>query len=165
MLFTRPRLQYTSSIMTERDIARNRKAFHDYTVLDKIEAGIVLLGSEVKSLREGQCNLKDSYASVEDGQVRLCNMHISHYKPAGIWNHDPERTRPLLLHHHEIDKLFVKVQQKGLTLIPLRLYWKEGKVKVELGLCQGKKLYDKRQALKEKDIDRETRASMSLRRG
>lgn len=146
---------------TERDIARNRKAFHDYTVLEKVEAGISLVGSEVKSLREGQCNLKDSFAAVEEGQVRLCHMHISHYKPAGLYNHDPERSRPLLLHRHEIDKLSWKVQQKGLTLIPLRVYWKEGKVKVELGLCQGKKLHDKRQALKEKELERETRAAMS----
>ncbi|GMV64258.1 MAG: SsrA-binding protein SmpB [Candidatus Omnitrophica bacterium] len=150
--------------MSERDIARNRKAFHDYIVLDRVEAGISLLGSEVKSLREGQCNLKDSYALIENGEVLLSNMHIAHYGPAGLFNHDPERKRKLLLHRREIDKLFGKVQQKGLTLIPLRLYWKEGRAKVELGVCQGKKLYDKRQALKEKELEREAKSAMSRKR-
>jgi SsrA-binding protein len=150
--------------MTERDIAQNRKAFHEYLVLERIEAGIALQGSEVKSLREGQCNLKDSYAGVDNGQAFLYNCHISPYKSAGFFNHVPERPRALLLHRREIDRLFGRIQQKGLTLIPLRMYWKEGKAKVELGVCQGKKLYDKRQALKEKDLKREEQAALSRKR-
>jgi SsrA-binding protein len=150
--------------MTDRDIARNRKAFHEYLVLETVEAGIALVGSEVKSLREGQCNLKDAYAGIEEGEAYLCNCHIGHYGPAGMFNHIPERRRKLLLHRREIDRLFGRVQQKGLTLIPLRLYWKEGRAKVELGLCQGKKLHDKRQALKEKDLKREAQAAISQRR-
>lgn len=148
----------------DRDIARNRKAFHEYHVLEKVEAGIALQGSEVKSLREGKCNLKDSYAGFENGQALLFNCHISHYGPAGLWNHVPERARVLLLHRREIDRLFGRVQQKGLTLIPLRMYWKGGRAKVELGLCQGKKLHDKREALKEKELRREAQAAMSRRR-
>lgn len=148
----------------DRDIARNRKAFHEYLVFEKVEAGIALHGSEVKSLREGKCNLKDSYAGFENGQAFLLNCHISHYSPAGLWNHVPERPRVLLLHRREIDRLFGRVQQKGLTLIPLRMYWKGGKAKVELGLCQGKKLHDKREALKEKELKREAQAAMARRR-
>lgn len=148
----------------DRDIARNRKAFHEYLVLEKIEAGISLVGSEVKALRDGRCNLKDSYASLEDGQAYLLHCHISHYPAAGVWNHVPERPRQLLLHRREIDRLFGKVHQKGLTLVPLRMYWKGGKAKVELGLCKGKQLHDKRQSLKEHELNREAQAELSRKR-
>jgi len=145
----------------DRDIARNRKAYHDYQVLEKFEAGIVLKGTEVKSLREGRCTLKDSYATVLDGELFLLNCHISHYTPAARMNHDPERSRKLLMHRREIDRLFGRVQQKGLTLIPLRVYWREGRAKVELGLCKGKDVHDKRHALKEKEMKREADAAMA----
>lgn len=150
--------------MTDRDITRNRKAFHDYEVLEKVEAGIVLVGSEVKSLREGRCNLKDSYAVVMSGELVLLNCHISSYKPASYLNHVPERNRKLLLHRAEIDRLIGKIEQKGLTLVPLRMYWKDGRAKVELGLCRGKKLHDKRKAMKEKELKREADAAMSRKR-
>ena len=148
----------------DRDIARNRKAFHEYHILDRLEAGVVLTGSEVKSLREGRCNLKDSYAAVEDGEIHLVNCHIAGYQPAGIFDHAPERRRKLLLHRREIDRLFGKIQQKGQTLIPLRVYWKDGRVKIELGLCKGKTLYDKRHALKEKDLKREAQSVLGRNR-
>jgi SsrA-binding protein len=150
--------------MPDRDITRNRKAFHDYEVLEKIEAGIVLVGSEVKSLREGRCNLKDSYAAVMNGELVLQNCHISAYTPAAYLNHDPERHRKLLLHRSEIDRLTGKVEQKGLTLIPLRMYWKDGRAKVELGVCRGKKLHDKRRAMKEKELKREAEVVMRRQR-
>jgi len=146
--------------MTDRDIARNRKAFHDYHILDKYEAGIQLHGTEVKSLRVGKCNLKDSYAVVMDGEMYLLNCHISAYEPAARMNHEPERRRKLLMHRKEIDLLFGKTQQKGLTLIPLRLYWKDGRAKVEIGLCKGKQLHDKRAALKERELKRDAEAAM-----
>lgn len=145
---------------TDRDIARNRKAFHDYLILDKYEAGLQLQGSEVKSLREGRCNLKDSYAVVMEGEMYLLNCHISVYEPAARMNHEPERRRKLLMHRKEIDLLFGKVQQKGLTLIPLRLYWKDGRAKVEIGLCKGKQLHDKRATLKERELKREAESAM-----
>jgi SsrA-binding protein len=150
--------------MTQRDIAQNRKAFHDYLILDRIEVGIVLEGSEVKALRQGLCNLKDSHALIENGEVHLVNCHIGAFGPAGPFNHYPERKRKLLLHRREIDNLFGKVVQKGLTLIPLRVYWLNNHIKIELGLCQGKKLYDKRHALKEQELRREAQVVMSRNR-
>ena len=147
--------------MTDRDITRNRKAFHDYQVLERFEAGIALKGSEVKSLREGRCNLKDSYATVMEGELVLLNCHISQYDPAARMNHDPERSRKLLMHRREIDRLFGRVEQKGFTLIPLRMYWKDGRAKVELGLCKGKDVRDKRQAMKEKEMKREADSAIS----
>lgn len=136
-------------------IVRNRKALHDYHILDRWEAGIALSGSEVKSLREGKANLRDAYGKIEDGEVYLVSAHISPYDPAARDNHDPRRPRKLLLHRREIRKLIGKVMEKGLTLVPLSIYFNDrGKVKVELALAAGKKQYDKRAALKEKDIRR-----------
>lgn len=135
-------------------VIRNRKALHDYHILDRWEAGIALRGSEVKSLREGKANLRDAYATVRDGEIYLINAHISPYDPAARDNHDPRRERKLLLHRQEIRRLIGKVVEKGLTLVPLAFYFKRGKVKVELALASGKRQYDKRAALKEKDIRR-----------
>jgi SsrA-binding protein len=150
--------------MTDKDITRNRKAFHEYTVLETLEAGISLQGSEVKSLREGRCNLKDSYIAVMNGDAFLLNCHISPYNSASHFNHVPERNRKLLLHRREIDRLFGLIQQKGLTCIPLRMYWKQGRAKVEIGVCKGKQLHDKRQTMKEKELKRETEAAMKRTR-
>lgn len=138
-----------------KNITVNRKARHEYTILQTIEAGIVLRGTEVKSLRAGKANLVDSYASIERGEVWLISAHISEYKEGNINNHEPTRSRKLLLNRNEIRKLTSKVNEKGLTLIPLRLYFKNGKVKVELGLAQGKKVYDKRETIAKRDFDRE----------
>jgi SsrA-binding protein len=136
-------------------ITQNRKARHDYLILDRWEAGIVLQGTEVKSLREGKANLKDSYARIEAGEVFLYQFHISPYGKGSYNNHPPLRTRKLLLHKKEIRKLTGRVEEKGLTLIPLKVYFKEGKAKVELALARGKKMYDKRAAIAKKDSDRE----------
>jgi SsrA-binding protein len=138
-----------------RLIAQNKKAFHDYEILETLEAGIVLVGTEVKSLREGRANLKDSYARVKRSEVFLLGLHISPYTHASYNNHDPERVRKLLLHAYEIKKLLGKTQERGFALIPTKIYFKEGKVKVELALAQGKKLYDKRQSIKRKEEARE----------
>ena len=135
-------------------IIRNRKAFHDYHIHDRWEAGIALLGSEVKSLREGKGNLRDAYGKITDGEIYLVGVHISPYDPAARDNHDPRRDRKLLLHRAEIRRLIGKVNEKGLTLVPLSLYFKKGKVKVDLALASGKRQYDKRAAIKEKDIKR-----------
>jgi len=139
----------------EKNITVNRKARHEYSILQTYEAGIVLTGTEVKALREGKANLVDSYASVEKGEVWLNNAHISEYRHGNISNHDPLRSRKLLLNKSEIRKLIGKVKEKGLTLIPLRLYFKRGKVKVELALAKGKKIYDKRESIAKKDLQRE----------
>jgi SsrA-binding protein len=133
---------------------RNRKALHDYHILDRWEAGIALKGSEVKSLRDGKANLQDAYAKIEQAEVYLVNLHINPYDPAAHENHDPRRIRKLLLHRKEIKRLIGKVVEKGLTLVPLSLYFKNGKVKVDLALATGKRQYDKRAALKAKDIQR-----------
>ncbi|MBP1594689.1 MAG: SsrA-binding protein [Acidobacteria bacterium] len=145
-------------------VASNRKAFHDYFILDKIEAGIVLLGTEVKSIREGRINLKDSYGIVKDAEPYLVGCHISPYSHGNRENHDPTRTRKLLLHRKEIRKLIGKTQEKGLTLVPLRVYLARGRVKVELGVARGKKDYDKRETERRKEVERETRAAMKTRR-
>ena len=139
----------------EKLISRNRKAYHDYHIDETYEAGIVLLGTEVKSVRGARVNLRDSYARVEGGELYLFNMHISPYDPANRFNHEPRRTRKLLMHKAEIGRLAGKVQEKGYTLIPLKIYFKRGLVKVELGLARGKKLYDKRRAIAERDQRRE----------
>ncbi|MDZ4383639.1 MAG: SsrA-binding protein SmpB, partial [Thermodesulfovibrionia bacterium] len=131
------------------------KAYHDYFIEETCEAGITLLGTEVKSLREGKANLKDSYALIKGNEIFLLNCHISPYSHGNIQNHDPLRTRKLLLHRKEINKLWGKLTQKGLTLIPLKIYFKKGKAKVEIGLCKGKKQYEKREVLKEKEARRE----------
>jgi SsrA-binding protein len=148
----------------EKLIASNKKAFHDYFIMEKLEAGIALLGTEVKSIREGRINLKDSYAAVKDGEPLLLNCHISPYSHGNRENHDPTRARKLLLHHQEIRKLIGKTQEKGLTLVPLRVYLTRGRVKVELGVARGKKDYDKRETERRKEVDRETRAAMKTRR-
>lgn len=139
----------------ERVLCTNRKARHDYHIEETFEAGISLLGTEVKSLREGKANLKDSYAGLEKGEVYLYNCHISPYDAASRFNHDPLRTRKLLLHRREIQRLVGKVQEKGLTLVPLSMYLKKGKVKVELAIARGKKLYDKREDLRRRAAERE----------
>lgn len=142
--------------MGEKTIVQNRRARHDYHVLDRFEAGIELRGTEVKSLRGGHISLKDSYADVENGEMFLVGAHIHPYEKGNIYNHDPERPRRLLMHKREIVRLGAQIAEKGLTLVPLRVYFKQGRVKVELGLCRGKQTVDKRQTLRERDIKRET---------
>ncbi|MGI6643363.1 MAG: SsrA-binding protein SmpB [Bacillota bacterium] len=141
-------------------IAENRRARHNYIIEDSIEAGIALIGTEVKSLRAGRVNIGDSYAEVVDGEVYLRNAHIDQYEPAARFNHDPLRPRRLLLHKREIRKLAGKVAQRGYTLVPVSLYFKDGKVKVDLALARGKKSYDKRDAIKERDQARDTMREM-----
>ena len=136
-------------------IAENRKAFHDYFVDEKYEAGIILTGTEIKSIRQGRVNLKDSFARVENGEVWLYQMHISPYEPGNRFNHDPLRRRKLLLNKAEISRVSGRIQLQGLTLIPLKLYLKHGLAKLELGVCRGKKTYDKRQDVAERDAKRE----------
>jgi SsrA-binding protein len=136
-------------------VCQNKKAYHDYEILEKIEAGLVLLGTEVKSLRQGKANLKDSYAKIKRSEVFLYGFHISAYSHASYDNHEPERVRKLLLHKYEIQRLLGKTQEKGFSLIPLKVYFNKGKAKVELGLARGKKLYDKRESLKRKEEARE----------
>lgn len=141
-----------------KTIANNKKAYHDYFILEKYEAGIELAGTEVKSLRQGRCNLKDSWCSIVKGELFVNGMHISPYDHGNIWSKDPMRVRKLLMHKREINKLFGTLQQQGLSLIPLSVYFKGSMVKLELGLCKGKKLYDKREDAARKsakrDIDR-----------
>ncbi|ABP66708.1 SsrA-binding protein [Caldicellulosiruptor saccharolyticus DSM 8903] len=141
-------------------IATNRKAYHDYFIEETIEAGIELKGTEVKSVRLGHVNLKDSFARVENGEVFLYNMHISPYEKGNIFNVDPMRDRKLLLHKSEINRLAGYVQQKGYTLIPLKIYLKRGKIKVELAVAKGKKLFDKREAIAKRDAELEIRKKM-----
>jgi SsrA-binding protein len=138
----------------------NRKASFDYDILETFEVGIVLKGTEIKSIREGRTNLKDSYAIIRNNELFLLNMHISHYEKGNIFNHDETRTRKLLMHKKEINKLSGKLEQGGLTLIPLKLYFKKNKAKILLGLAKGKKSYDKREAIKKKDMEREIRKEM-----
>ena len=144
-------------------IADNRKAFHDYHILETFEAGIALLGTEVKGIREGQANLRDSYARVEKGEIWLFNVHINPYSHRGYVDHDPRRKRRLLLHKHEIRKLIGKTVEKGLTLVPTKLYFKNGKVKVAIALAKGKQDHDKRETLRRREVDRETRAAVKER--
>ena len=139
----------------ERVVITNRKATYLYEILETFEAGLVLRGTEVKSLREGQANFKDSYALVEGGELWLVGCHISPYHHGSDANHDPERRRKLLLHRGEINRLLGKVQERGLTLVPLRLYFKNGRAKLELGLGRGRKLHDKRRAIREREMRRE----------
>ena len=148
----------------EKVVATNKKAFHDYFILEKLEAGIVLVGTEVKAIREGRLNLKDSYASVRAAEAFLVNCHISPYSHGNRENHDHTRSRKLLLHLKEISKLIGKTQEKGLTVVPLRVYLKRGRVKVELGVVKGKKLYDKRETERRKEADHEARVAMKHRR-
>ena len=144
-------------------IASNKKAYHDYYIEETFEAGIVLLGSEVKSLRLGNINLKDCFCRIKDGEVWLNNAHISPYEMANRENHDPTRVRKLLLHAREIDKLIKKVDTRGFSLVPTRIYFKNSLIKVELGLAKGKQTHDKRQSLKEKEASREMARAMKER--
>lgn len=141
-------------------IANNKKAYHEYFVDEVFEAGLSLQGTEVKSLRIGQVSIKESYCRIRNGEVFVDNMNISPYEQGNRENHDPLRARKLLLHRHEIDKLCRKVDEKGLTLVPTKIYFKGGLVKIEIGVCRGKKLYDKRESLKSKQADREASRAM-----
>lgn len=144
-------------------IAANKKAYHDYFVLDKYEAGIALYGTEVKSVRLGQVNLKDSYCHIKDGELYVLGVHISPYEKGNIFNRDPYREKKLLMHKKEINKLFGQVSQQGLSLIPLSLYFKGSHVKMEIGLCRGKKLYDKRETEAKKQASRDIDRTMKNR--
>ncbi len=135
----------------------NREAKYNYFIIEDIECGIVLTGTEIKAIKSGKVNLKDSYAIIRRGEVYLINSYISEYKEGNIFNHDPRRSRKLLLHKREILKLNDRINQEGLTLVPLKLYFNKNKVKILLGLCKGKKIYDKRETIKKRDLERETR--------
>jgi SsrA-binding protein len=148
----------------QRLIADNRKARHDYHVLETYEAGVALLGTEVKAIREGRVNLRDSYGRVENGEVWLYGVHISPYSHRGYAEHDPTRRRKLLLHKQEIRKLIGRTVEKGFTLVPLQMYFKSGRVKVSLSLAKGKQAHDKRETIRRREVDRETRAAMKERR-
>ena len=145
-------------------IASNKKALHDYFVLQKVEAGIELQGTEVKSLRDGRAELKDSYIIFKNDEAFLFGAHIAPYTHGNLANHDPERTRKLLLHRREIEKLFAQKQEKGLSIVPLRLYFRGNRVKVELAVVRGKKLYDKRETERKKEADREAAVAMKRAR-
>lgn len=150
---------------TEKVAATNRKAFHDYAIEEKLEAGIVLKGTEVKSIREGLVNLRDSYASVDHGELVLHHCHISPYSHGNMMNHDPLRPRKLLLHRKEINKWLGKTKQKGLTIVPLRIYFSpRGQAKVEIALARGKRQYDRREAIKDREAGRELQRAMKSRR-
>src|SRR4051794_38210711 len=148
----------------QQNIAENRKAFHDYHLLESFEAGIVLLGTEVKAIREGRVNLRDSFARLEGGELYLYNVNISPYSHRGYASHEALRRRKLLLHRDELRKLIGKTVEKGMTLIPVRMYFKNGRVKVAVNLAKGKKEYDKRETIKRRETDRETRAAIKERR-
>ncbi len=147
----------------ERLIADNRKARHDYHLLDTYEAGIALLGTEIKAIREGRVNLRDSYGRIERNEVYLHNLHISSYSHRGYVDHEPLRTRKLLLNKDEIRKLIGKIVERGFTLIPVRMYFKNGLVKVSIAVAKGKKLHDKRETIRRRELDREARAMMKGR--
>lgn len=144
-------------------VCQNRKAFHDYSIDETLEAGIQLLGTEVKSLRDGKANLKDSYVLIKDSEAFLLNCHISPYSHGNIMNHEPLRTRKLLLHRKEIERLRGKMQQKGYTLLPLKIYFKDSYAKVEVGLAKGKKTYEKRESIKEREAKRTIERAMKSR--
>jgi SsrA-binding protein len=153
----------TAREAAKRTIAENRKARHDYHVIETFESGVALLGTEVKAIREGRVNLRDSYARVEGGQVWMLNVHISPYSHRGYAQHAELRQRRLLLHRHEIRKLVGQTAEKGLTLVPLAMYFKRGRVKVLLALAKGKQLHDKRETIRRREVDRETRAAIKSR--
>ena len=146
-----------------KTVAQNRKAFHDYFVEEKVECGIALFGTEVKSIRQGKVNLKESWAQIRKGEVWIEGMHISPYEQGNIFNRDPLRPKKLLLHRGEIRKLDGLVMRQGYTLVPLEIYFKDGRVKVQLGLCKGKHLHDKRESMARKDSDREIRRALKER--
>ena len=141
----------------EKTVAQNRRARFEYQIVETTEAGIVLKGSEVKSVRQGKVDISDCFASVKDGEIWLHNMHVAAYQNAGPFNHNPRRTRKLLLHRREIRKLIGKIRQKGLSLVPIRIYWKHGLAKVELAVAKRKRAYDKRETIKQRDQEREYR--------
>lgn len=149
--------------MSEKLICNNKKAYHDYFIEEKFEAGMVLKGTEVKSLRMGKANLNDSFALIKNGEAYLHNLHISPYDFGNRDNHDPDRMRKLLLHKKEIGKLFSRIREQGYSVVPLRLYFKTGLVKVELGMAKGKKLYDKRDDMKKKDMHRDVAVALKER--
>jgi SsrA-binding protein len=157
-------LEKTEREAAQKNIAENRKAYHDYHILETFETGVVLLGTEVKSIREGRVNLRDSYARAENGEVFVYNIHIQPYSHRGYAEHDPLRRRKLLLHAHEIRKLVGKTVEKGMTLVPLRMYFKDRKVKMAIGLAKGKQLHDKRETIKQRETERETRAAVKRAR-
>lgn len=148
----------------QKIIADNRKASHDYHFIETFEAGMALLGTEVKSIREGGANLRDSFARIEDGEVWVYNVHINPYRNRGYSDHDPKRRRKLLLHRQEIRKLIGKTVERGMTLVPVRMYLKDGRVKMAISLAKGKKAHDKRETIKRREADRETRAAVKERR-
>lgn len=150
-------------VFMEKIIAENRKAYHDYHILEKYEAGIALKGTEVKSIRLGRVNLRDSFARIENGELWLYNMHISPYEQGNRFNHEPKRPRKLLMHKREIMRLFGKTREKGLTLVPLKLYFKGNYAKIELGLAKGKKIYDKREEMAKRDAAREIEKALRAR--
>jgi SsrA-binding protein len=154
----------TERELAQANIAENRKAFHDFHILETFEAGVALLGTEVKAIREGRVNLRDSFARVEDGEIFLYNVNISSYSHRGYADHEPLRRRKLLLHRDEIRKLIGKTVERGMTLVPVRLYFKKGRVKVALSLAKGKKDYDKRETIKRRETERETRAAVKSHR-
>jgi len=145
----------------EKTVVTNRKALHEYFIIDRFEAGIALKGTEVKSLRQGTANLQDGYANIRKGEVWLIGMHISPFEKGNINNHDPKRDRKLLMHKREIRRLIGRVAEKGLTLVPLRVYFKQNIAKIELGLARGKKSYDKRESIKKREVERQMRREYS----
>ncbi|HXG93818.1 MAG TPA: SsrA-binding protein SmpB [Blastocatellia bacterium] len=147
----------------DKVVATNREAYHNYHILETHECGVALTGTEVKSVREGRCNLKDSYGMIRNGEAWLLNAHISPYSHGNRENHDPTRARKLLMHKYEIARLAGKAQEKGLTLVPTKMYLKNGRVKIELAVAKGKKLYDKRETERRREADREARAMMKER--
>jgi len=154
----------TERELAQKIIAENRKAQHDYHLLESFEAGVALLGTEVKSIREGGANLRDSFARIEAGEVWVYNIHISPYRNRGYSDHDPKRRRKLLLHRQEIRKLIGKTTERGMTIVPVRMYLKDGRVKIAISLAKGKKAHDKRETIKRRETERETRAAVKERR-
>ena len=148
---------------SQKLIANNKKAYHDFFIDETYECGIALHGTEVKSMRMGKCSIKEAFIRIEDGEVFVYGMHVSPYEKGNIFNKDPLRVKKLLLHKYEINKLLGKIKEKGYTLVPLQVYFKDGKVKVEIGLARGKKLYDKREAIAKKDQRREAEKEFKVR--
>lgn len=148
---------------SQKLIANNKKAYHDFFIDETYECGIALHGTEVKSMRRGKCSIKEAFVRIEDGEVFVYGMHVSPYEKGNIFNKDPLRVKKLLLHKYEINKLLGKIKEKGYTLVPLQVYFKDGKVKVEIGLARGKKLYDKREAIAKKDQRREAEKEFKVR--
>lgn len=151
--------------MNTKTVSLNRKAYHNYTILESVEAGIVLTGTEVKSVRAGRVNIRDGYARPEGGELWLYNTHIARYDEGNRYNHEPTRPRKLLLHRRQINGLSARAMQKGFSIVPLKLYFKKGNAKVELGLAKGKKIYDKRQSIAQRETEREMERTLKLAKG